>query len=195
VLALGYPVGRVEELPGSKDPDGNILQRRLVQVYRPGTAVGTMYEVGPQAGSGRLQGCTGHILTAGHVHPPAVQPGMLCCSIGVAMCVMLQRMGNCIAISMLLAAQEPAPVLTRHATAASSSQLEDSQSGSRPFMVLLEQAGGLLACCCADAALGHFHIGCLADGPSRSLLSLALLRCRASMTSCVVHLPRCNSSH
>jgi hypothetical protein len=178
VLALGYPVGRVEELPGSKDPDGNILQRRLVQVYRPGTAVGTMYEVGPQAGSGRLQGCTGHILTAGHVHPPV-----------------LQRMGNCIAISMLLAAQEPAPVLTRHATAASSSQLEDSQSGSRPFMVLLEQAGGLLACCCADAALGHFHIGCLADGPSRSLLSLALLRCRASMTSCVVHLPRCNSSH
>jgi hypothetical protein len=55
-------------------------------------------------------------------------------------------------------------------------QLEDSQSGSRPFMVLLEQPGGLLACCCADAVLGHFHIGCITDGPSRSLLSLALLR-------------------
>lgn len=92
VLALGYPVGRVEELPGSKDPDGNILQRRLVQVYRPGIAVGTMYEVGPHAGSGRQEGCSGAEAdlavdtAAGHVHPPAVQPGMLCCGIGAAMC-------------------------------------------------------------------------------------------------------------
>lgn len=55
VLALGYSVGRVEE--GPKDGGGGggggarrLLERRLVQIYTPGTAVEGLLGAGGRAG-------------------------------------------------------------------------------------------------------------------------------------------------
>jgi DNA mismatch repair ATPase MutS len=41
VLAQGYSVGRVEEMPAGSSQGGSskVLERRLVRIYSPGTAV------------------------------------------------------------------------------------------------------------------------------------------------------------
>ena len=49
VLALGYSVGRVEEMrrcAGAPGKQGDLLQRRLVRIYTPGTAVDGYLQVG-----------------------------------------------------------------------------------------------------------------------------------------------------
>jgi DNA mismatch repair ATPase MutS len=81
VLAQGYSVGRVEEMPPAAggSSSSKLLVRRLVRIYTPGTAVEGLL-LDDQVNNDRLAGCH---MGAAPRHPKKASSVGMCGRIGV----------------------------------------------------------------------------------------------------------------